>query len=231
MKPSLRAFAVGAGGFGLLVWVGCAFDFGSKSVRSETHAGRGSQGLAIGRLAVAPFESVGNLAPPQNWEPTVDAAKGKAPGYVNPADATALSARFITEAIAARGVDVIPSHDVMLAAGDISQPIQIRPLAALVQEKFGADSLLVGRVSRFRERVGQDMGASKPASVSFTVTIYRCATGVKLWTANFDETQVPMNENVLRARHYPGGGTRWLTVEELGRWGAKNVAASLPLGP
>jgi hypothetical protein len=36
---------------------------------------------------------------------------------------------------------------------------------------------------------------------------------------------------VLQTIRYPGGGTRWLTLEELARWGAREVARDLPAGP
>jgi hypothetical protein len=32
---------------------------------------------------------------------------------------------------------------------------------------------------------------------------------------------------VLRARQFPGGGTRWLTADELAQWGAQVTAAAI----
>ena len=70
----------------------------------------------------------------------------------------------------------------------------------------------------------------KAAAVGFRVTL-QGADGRTLWSAEFDERQQPLGENVLRAGQYPGGGSRWLTAEELARWGAQETVAALPLGP
>jgi hypothetical protein len=46
----------------------------------------------------------------------------------------------------------------------------------------------------------------------------------------FNETQRPLSSNVLVASRYPGGGSRWLSAEELARWGAEETARSMPIG-
>ena len=53
----------------------------------------------------------------------------------------------------------------------------------------------------------------------------------RLWSGQFDETQQPLSENVLSASRYPGGGSRWLTAEELATWGARETALTIPLIP
>ncbi len=75
------------------------------------------------------------------------------------------------------------------------------------------------------------MGASRPASVSFRVTLYEAPSGFKLWSARFDETQRPLSDNLFNARRYPGGGSRWLTSTELVKWGAREVAGALANRP
>jgi hypothetical protein len=64
--------------------------------------------------------------------------------------------------------------------------------------------------------------------VAFEVTLFAAPSGQKLWSARFDETQRALSENVLNARRYPGGGTRWLTAAELARWGAQAAAGAMP---
>jgi hypothetical protein len=71
----------------------------------------------------------------------------------------------------------------------------------------------------------------RPASVAFEVSLHQTPTGRRLWTGRFDETQKSITEAILRARQYPGGGTRWLTTEEFARWGAEEVAKSMRSGP
>jgi hypothetical protein len=48
-------------------------------------------------------------------------------------------------------------------------------------------------------------------------------------TKVFDHTQVALSENALTAAQYPGGGTRWMTAEELAHWGVNQVVKSLPI--
>ena len=59
------------------------------------------------------------------------------------------------------------------------------------------------------------------------VTVYEAPTARRLWTGRFDETQQAITEAILRARQYPGGGTRWLSAPEFARWGADEVAKSI----
>jgi hypothetical protein len=70
------------------------------------------------------------------------------------------------------------------------------------------------------------MGA---ASVAFDATIYITDPVQRVWSRQFDETQRALSENIVNARRYPGGGTRWLTAAELAQWGAESMIATLPL--
>jgi hypothetical protein len=175
------------------------------------------QALALRRLAVAPFRAVERR----------DAA-------VLRADAAPLVAGYVSEAFGARGVEVVSPSDVAQALGlyaEAGGAIEPRRAAEEVHRRFGANALALGRVGRFRERAGEAMGTTSPASVSFEVSLYAAPGGSLLWKGVFDETQVALGENVLRAARYPGGGTRWLSAEELARWGASEIAAQVPLAP
>jgi hypothetical protein len=99
----------------------------------------------------------------------------------------------------------------------------------LVAVEFGADAVLLGAVTRFRERSGQAAGTMHPAAVGFEVTLYTAPGAQRLWNAVFSETQQALSENVLSTYRYPGGGTRWLTAEELAQWGARETVAAIPL--
>ena len=109
--------------------------------------------------------------------------------------------------------------------------LDARSAAPLAAERFAATSVLVGEVWRYRERSGEALGSSRPASVAFEVTLFGAPDGRRIWQARFDETQQSITAAPLRARRYPGGGTRWLTAAELARWGAKQVAESMPRAP
>ena len=79
--------------------------------------------------------------------------------------------------------------------------------------------------------VAPRLDALLPSSVGFSVTLYAAPSGEKLWTARFDETQESLMANPLKARRYPGGGTRWLSAAEFTRWGAGEMARALLARP
>jgi hypothetical protein len=175
---------------------------------------------ALGRVAVMPFYP----------RPGLDAT----PSGVSAATAAELVGRFMTEAVASRGIPVIPPSDLALAFSAEGRPtprLDGRAAASLAARDFGATSVLVGQVWRYRERSGQALGSAEPASVAFEVTLFAAPDGRRLWQARFEETQQSLTANPLRARLYPGSGTRWLTAAEFARWGASQVAKSLPNVP
>jgi hypothetical protein len=189
-----------------------------QTVKSRTYTGELAN-LDIRKVAVAPFRP--------------------ADGYVRanerdaePQAAAQLVERFVSEAIQAHGVTVVPAGDVRTALR-IDETTALPPLGIVSQvaaREFGAQAVLHGTVYRLRERTGEALAAAQPASVWFEVTLIGAPGGQRLWTAVFNETQQPLNENLLNARRYPGGGTRWLRAEELARWGAQEVARGLPVG-
>jgi hypothetical protein len=145
-------------------------------------------------------------------------------------EGAALVATYFADALAARGVVVIAPSDLATAftAKGLSVP-RADPKAAAERaaEDFGATAIVLGRVTRWREREGSAAGATTPASVAFEITLYQAPGPRRLWSGRFDETQKSITEAILRARQYPGGGTRWLSTEEFARWGAQEVVKSM----
>ncbi len=153
------------------------------------------------------------------------------PGGVSAGEASQLVSRFVVEAFQAQGIRVIPASDVeraFAAAGGQSHLADAATAAAVASRKFGATGIVRGEVTRYRERDGGARGALRPASVAFHFTLYTAPEGDRVWSARFDETQPALSENPLRARLYPGKGTRWLSAAELTRWGADQALAVIP---
>ncbi len=204
-----RAWALA---LGVVAAVGCAQETRFVQVRESR-----SEPLAIQRLAVAPFRLVDRPGAPRL-----------------PADASALVGGYVAEAFQARGLDVVAPSDVALQLGFSEaeaprEPLDTPAVVAEVHRKFGADAVVLGSVYRFRDRSGEAMGSTHAASVGFDVRIVSVPAGALLWSGLFDETQVAFSANLLRAPRYPGAGMRWLTVEEFARWGAGEVARTVPL--
>lgn len=210
MRRAVRGAALAA----LASWGlgGCA-----PALRTELVPEQSERPLSLSKLAVAPFAAGVRVA----------AQDGSA------ASGPALLSRQVAEAVAARGVPVVAPEDMERALGALEErrgPVFAQAAARVAWEQFGANAVLVGEVNRYQDRRGEALGAAQPAGVGFEVTLYRAPDGARLWRAVFDETQAPLTENLFNAARYPGGGTRWLTAEELARWGAREVARELPGG-
>jgi len=175
----------------------------------------------LARIAVVPFL------------PAPDFRGGGDPGVSSGgegAEAAALATRIASDAFASAGFEVIPASDVAQVFAAAGKPVPYGDDAAFtdaVAREFGASAALFGTVYRYRERRGGDLGAMRPASVGLELTL-RGAPGARvLWTARFDHTQAALSENALVAPRYPGAGSRWLTAEELARWGLDAAAKRL----
>ena len=128
---------------------------------------------ALGKVAVAPFAA--------------------GPALAQDSTAAGLVERFVTEAIAGAGIEVIPASEIRIAFGaqGLEPPLEdLRALTAAADRDFKATSLLRGRVTRFRERDRGDAQNPLPASVAFELTLHAVPGGRRVWTARFEETQV-----------------------------------------
>jgi len=187
---------------------GCA-----ATVRETRHPGFAEQRFTLSRVAVAPF-GVGTSA---------------ARDGVDGAQADLVAAR-VAEALAQSGLAVTGPDDVRRALEGAGGEAAASPATAarIAHAGFGVDAVVVGTLTRWRDRSGQAAGTTEPASVGFAVTLVHAPSGTKLWTGVFDETQHALTENVFNVGRYPGGGTRWLTAEEMTRWGAESIARAMP---
>ena len=174
---------------------------------------------SLHKIAVMPFYPEDALA--SSLSPT---------GQLGAADTADLVAGFVSDALRAKGFDVIPPSDVLaafLAHGKPLPRLDQLAAAALVASEFGATAVMLGKVYRYREREGQALGSLRPASVGFEITLFQAPGARRIWQARFDETQQPLTADVFNAQRYPGGGRRWLTAAELARWGADAAAQAL----
>ncbi|MFQ5416935.1 MAG: hypothetical protein ACE5FL_07805 [Myxococcota bacterium] len=143
--------------------------------------------------------------------------------------ATATVTAQIRDALAARGVEVVPAADVAAAVAKVQRAtaaIDTVVYADLAGRELGATGVIVGEVLRFRGPRGASASARKPASVAYQVTLYEAPDAYKLWTGRFDETQfVPPDSG----NGDSGNGPRieWRSAEEISLRGARAVANSL----
>jgi hypothetical protein len=96
-----------------------------------------------------------------------------------------------------------------------------------IGEMVYADGVLVGRMQRYRERIGNEWGAKSPASVAFVLDLIDVRRGDVIWTARFDETQKPLSENIFALGNVGQRGIRWLTAEQLAQEGVRKAVGDL----
>jgi hypothetical protein len=96
-----------------------------------------------------------------------------------------------------------------------------------IGEMVYADALIVGRMERYRERIGNEWGAKSPASVAFVLNLIDVRRGDVIWSARFDETQKPLSENILAIGQIGQRGIRWLTAEQLTQEGVRKAINDL----
>ena len=103
-----------------------------------------------------------------------------------------------------------------------------RKLAKKFGENLQADLVVVGTIWRFREKGNVIEIPDSPASVAFAVYLIEVVSGKRLWRNAFDGTQKTLSEDVLGGLKQIKMGLRWLSVNELARYGAKNVFLKFP---
>ena len=104
-----------------------------------------------------------------------------------------------------------------------------RKLAKKFGETLHADLVVIGTIWRFREKASFKENPDSPASVAFSVYLMEVASGKRLWRNGFDGTQKTLSEDVLGGLKQINMGLRWLSVNELARYGVKNVFRKFPL--
>lgn len=100
--------------------------------------------------------------------------------------------------------------------------------ATIIGRELGVDTVLVGEVTRWKEREGGALGAKEPASVAFQAFLLRADNGAMVWSTNFSKTQRPLSENVLEVENFLKGGATWQTSETLARLGVEEVMRTFP---
>ncbi len=130
------------------------------------------------------------------------------------------------------GERVIPLAEMVNAYDRIAKNDAQDTPRTVAQKLGGAlktDLIFAGAVWRYRERVGRPAGAASPASVGFSVYLIEVTSGKMLWSGKFAETQRALSENVLDAWAFVKKGAKWLSADELARFGVGEVLKKSPL--
>jgi hypothetical protein len=144
-------------------------------------------------------------------------------------DAVVAIQEFVLEELRGKGLRVIGADELAtaLAAEGEETAYDMGIAARVAAEQFEATALLMGHVTRYEERIGSSRSASQPASVAFELTLRATPTGRVLWRGRFDERQHELSYRPVEASRLPGGGLRWITAEELARWGVGQTVSAM----
>jgi hypothetical protein len=115
----------------------------------------------------------------------------------------------------------------ILDAAEGNLVLNRRNLTNLAKDN-AADAALLGFVYRFRERVGKGYSAESPASVAFDMHLIRAIDGRTIWSANFDETQQSLGQNLFQLGTFFSRGMRWVTAEDMATAGLNNILDKFP---
>ncbi|PKN19927.1 MAG: hypothetical protein CVU71_06055 [Deltaproteobacteria bacterium HGW-Deltaproteobacteria-6] len=182
------------------------------------------------KLAVIPFQAV-------HLEDGSSTVRCPVCGSVNSSGTIVKGAEKIVEEIFTgklkdlKDVEIISSARVAGAYQRISTDSLKQPLSKIIQKvgnELHADVLAVGFVYRYRERVGYDYSAERPASVAFEIHLISVKDGSTLWRGIYDNTQKSLMEDVLQAPSFFKGGAKWVTARELARIGIDDVFKTFP---
>jgi len=197
----------------LIIVAGCSF--GSGNLESKHSSDLESR--RIRRIAVLPPEPTGAMAS--------KTASTQPP--LQQSDAPEMLAKQIYSAMAS-----LPNWQIV-ADSEVQQVEQIKPAVTgparvrQIGEMVFADAVMVGRLERFRERVGDDWGVKSPASVAFVLDLVDVRRGDVIWSARFDETQKALTENIFALGDISQRGVRWLSAEQLTVTGVKKAVGQL----
>lgn len=123
------------------------------------------------------------------------------------------------------GIGFISSSELEgLPATESSNPLF---LARAAGQQFDYDAVLITVVERYQARSGSEYAVITPASVAFSLKLLAVESGQVIWSADFDQTQQPLFENILSSRS-TGSGFRWLSAAELASAGLTKKLNSCP---
>jgi hypothetical protein len=127
---------------------------------------------------------------------------------------------------------VIPAKQVQAAmAGMVSDERDLAPDRRVLIEtgqRLAADFILAGYLYRFRQRVGNQLGVEKPASVAFDIVMINVPDGRIAWSGHLDEQQEPLTDDLFKLGKFIKRKGKWITADEMAVSGMEEMLQSCP---
>ena len=106
--------------------------------------------------------------------------------------------------------------------------LKAQQLATTLGRELEVDAVLMGLVTQYQLRKGNNYAVSQPASVAFELYLLDGKKGRTLWSASFDKTQKSLSEDLSNISSFIQGEWRWLTAEELMELGGNQIIDRFP---
>ena len=201
----------------LAIFSACSFAPATlQSKQSSDLEGRRIRRIAIlqpALFAPAPVANVPFSSPPVTRTSEKDASEALA-RFVHASMATLPNWQIVAES---------EVREAVVNAPPSSEDIRLKRVGEMVY----ADAVMMGRVQRYRERIGDEWGAKSPASVAFVLDLVDVRRGDIVWTARFDETQKSLSESIFSLGSIGERGVRWLSADQLTHEGVKKAIGQL----
>jgi hypothetical protein len=202
---------------------------------AETSSETSIPNIYFNRIAVAPF-LVGSHQPDmdESLDDTLSCPLNQVcePDPSIATDAGEMLQAMVRSALKERfGGQVVPMDQVRTAYvgmrldGTKDSP---RSMAMEMGKNLSADLILVGTVWRYRDRGAIEGFPDRPASVAFALYLVDAESGRQLWRGVFDMTQEMVLRDMARFSERIRMGLKWLSADELARYGVKSVFRTFP---
>jgi peptidoglycan-synthase activator LpoB len=164
----------------------------------------------------------------------VSLALGSAPGTSEPEPlppdaATAVTGQIYRVLAVQSWFRFVPDLTAVDAAQSptVSAETDLAAKARAFGKQVNADAVIFGSVSRFRERVGSEYGATQPAAVSFDLSVVRVVDGEIVWKGKFEKTQESLSSNLLDFWMFWSAGPHWFSARELAGLGVEKLLGEM----
>ncbi|MEW5911720.1 MAG: hypothetical protein AB1814_04140 [Thermodesulfobacteriota bacterium] len=183
------------------------------------------------KLAVLPFETVrgapGGRGPA--WGPLTRAAHVGGP--IMPGATQSMDNAVANMLPRICSIPLVPAAQASLvfqrlSGRDLEDTLRDEIMAT--GRQLGADAVMVGFIYRFSQREGGSYSVTRPAAVSFDLSVVRTRDGAIIWRDSFEERQQSLAQNFLLLEQYMRYGMRWYTAQELGAIGLEQILARFP---
>ena len=103
-----------------------------------------------------------------------------------------------------------------------------RDIVLRMGKTLNVSQAIVGIIWRYQDRNGGSWSAEQPASVAFSVYLVDITNQKLLWENSFDKTQEALSENLFNLSLLFSSGLKWVTAEEMAKYGMKQVLEDFP---